>query len=208
MQIRIYVAALLAAGLLLSLPPTVQPAAADGHDFEFCTGYFALCAASTCTPTGRTIKVNVASGGTARFPEANCLCPIFQGRSIADLAGGNMRGSCDAPTADTIWSTFAVHKLIPQQINNWEPSGTDAQAPPQICPKTPPRGRQLTNCFSFLCDNKTYINGTPVATCHCPLGESLSGTPVAPATAFITQAGQRDQAFCAAHPVSGPISLP
>jgi hypothetical protein len=208
MQIRIYVAALLAAGLLLVLPPIARPALADGHDFEFCNGYFALCAASTCTPTGGTIRVNVASGGTALFPEARCLCPIFQGRSIADLAGGNMHGSCDAPTPGTIWSTYAVHARIPQEINNWVPNGTEAAAPPQVCPKTLLLGKQLTNCFSFLCDQKRYINGVPVATCHCPLGESLSGTPVARATAFITQAGQRDQQICKAHPVSGPISLP
>jgi hypothetical protein len=206
MQFRGLVAALAAAALLLWLP--VRPAAADGHDFEFCNGYFALCAASTCTPTGRTIKVNVATGGTARFPEANCTCPIFQGQSIADLSGGNMQGSCEAPTADTIWSTYQVNKLIPQQINRWVASGTEALAPPQICPKTLRLGSKLSNCFSFLCDSKRYINGVPVATCHCPIGESLSGTPVAPSTAFITQAGQRDQAFCAAHPVSGPISLP
>ncbi|HEU0216840.1 MAG TPA: hypothetical protein VFQ90_09270, partial [Stellaceae bacterium] len=62
MQIRIYAVAV-AAALLLGLPPIARPALADGHDFEFCNGYFALCAASTCTPTGGTIRVNVASGG-------------------------------------------------------------------------------------------------------------------------------------------------
>ncbi|HEY1260785.1 MAG TPA: hypothetical protein VGF34_16170 [Stellaceae bacterium] len=200
---------LFAALLLLGRPIGVPPAAAaENHDFEFCEGYFALCAASTCTPTGGNIRVNVATGGTAVFPEARCLCPIFQGRSIADLAGGNMHGSCDTPKPDQIWSLYAAEKLIPQQINNWVASGSEAVAPYQICPKTLGRGKQFANCFSFLCDSKRYINGVPVATCHCPMGESLSGTPVAAFTTLVTQGGQRDKAFCAAHPVAGPISLP
>jgi hypothetical protein len=33
-------------------------AAQDGHDFQICEGSFALCAASTCTPTGNKIRVN------------------------------------------------------------------------------------------------------------------------------------------------------
>ena len=83
-------------------------------------------------------------------------------------------------------------------------------APPLFCPKSPPLGNQLVNCFSFLCDSLTYIPGAdvPVATCHCPIGESLAGTPVPPHTAFLTQAGQGDPAYCAMNPVSGPLSIP
>src|SRR6476620_6597120 len=70
--------------------------AAD-HDFEICKGRFALCAASTCQATGKYITVNVTGGGTAMFPEYDCTCPILDGPSIADLSGGNMKGSCTPP---------------------------------------------------------------------------------------------------------------
>ena len=46
--------------------------AADEHKFRICPGYFALCAASTCTPTGKTISVNVSGDGTASFLESDC----------------------------------------------------------------------------------------------------------------------------------------
>ena len=66
----------LLAALLVAQPVTAE----SGHQLAFCQGYFALCAASTCKPTGRKIKVNVAGGGTAYFPEADCTCPIFSGQ--------------------------------------------------------------------------------------------------------------------------------
>jgi hypothetical protein len=81
--------AILLAVVLINRPVMAQ----SGHEFAFCSGYFALCAASTCKPTGRRIKVNVTGGGTAYFPEADCTCPIFSGQGITDLAGGNMHGS-------------------------------------------------------------------------------------------------------------------
>ena len=174
------------------------------YDFQICNGYFALCAASTCTPTGKQITVKTATGGTATFPEADCTCPVLLGPSIANLAGGNMQGSCEPPEPGTIWSTYQPRPNIPQELTGWEP----AAAPPLFCPKNPPLGNQLVNCFSFLCDSQRYINNAPVVTCHCPIGESLAGTPVPPRTAFLTQAGQGDRAYCAMHPVSGPISLP
>jgi hypothetical protein len=204
---------LCAAILLVGSAMAGQPAlAASGHQFAFCGGYFALCAASTCKPTGRKIRVNVTSGGFALFPEAECTCPIFSGPGIADLAGGNMRGSCTPPMAPDgtvgIWSYYAAHSHIAQAINGWVATGPKALAPPLFCPKSPPLGATLANCFSFACDSQTYINGVPVATCHCPIGESLDGTAVLPRTAFVTQAGQGDPAFCALHPVSGPLSTP
>src|SRR5215468_10302235 len=54
----------------------------DQHQFAFCPGNYALCSASTCTPTGNKIQVN---GATQLFPEANCTCPVFSGVAIADL---------------------------------------------------------------------------------------------------------------------------
>jgi len=200
--------------LLLFAPPTASPGQAqEVYDFQFCRGYFALCAASTCTPKpGQTITVRTATGGTAVFPAADCTCPVILGVSIANPAGGNMQGSCEPPADQpgTIWSTFQPRPNIPQALTNWVPTPPEAAAPPLFCPKSPPLGNQSVNCFSFLCDSLTYIPGTnvPVATCHCPIGESLAGTPVAPATAFLTQAGQGDPAYCAMHPVSGPLSVP
>jgi hypothetical protein len=64
------------------------------HEFRICLGDFALCAASTCTPDGKKIAVN---GTTTLFDEAQCTCPIFPGPSIADVVGGNMKGSCQPP---------------------------------------------------------------------------------------------------------------
>jgi hypothetical protein len=204
----------LAAVFFVLAPSTARPAAAaEVYDFQFCRGYFALCAASTCTPKpGQTITVRTATGGTAVFPAADCTCPVILGVSIANLAGGNMQGSCEPPADQpgTVWSTFQPRPNIPQALTNWVPTPPEAAAPPLFCPKSPPLGHQSVNCFSFLCDSLTYIPGTnvPVATCHCPIGESLAGTPVAPATAFLTQAGQKDQAYCAMYPVSGPLSVP
>ena len=196
---------ILGAVLLAFTPPAAQRgAAAEVYDFQICGGYFALCAASTCTPTGGQITVRTATGGTATFPEADCTCPVVLGPSIANLAGGNMQGSCEPPRPDTIWSTYQPRPNIPQALTDWVP----APAPPLFCPKRLGLGNQLVNCFSFLCDLQTYINNAPVVTCHCPIGELLAGTAVPPHTAFLTQAGQGDEATCAMYPVSGPISLP
>jgi len=195
--------------LLVFAPPTVRSSGArEVYDFRICRGYFALCAASTCMPTGKQITVRTATGGTATFPEADCTCPVLLGPSIANLAGGNMQGSCEPPGPDTIWSTYQPRPNIPQALTNWVPTPPEASAPPLFCPKSLNLGNQLVNCFSFLCDSQTYINNVPVVTCHCPIGESLAGTSVPPHTSFLTQAGQGDQAFCAEHPVSGPISFP
>jgi hypothetical protein len=182
--------------------------AADEHDFQICKGYFALCAASVCQPTGRKITVNVSGDGTAPFDEADCTCPVFSGRGIADVVGGNMQGSCTPPSSEQIWSIYSVRDEIPQDITGWVPTGPQASAPPLFCSKNLNLGNQLVNCFSFACDSLRYINGVPVATCHCPIGESLEGKPVPANTAFVSQAGQGDKAFCAKHPVSGPISFP
>ena len=191
----------LSAMLLVLGPPTARLSRAQPN--TICYGYFALCAATTCTPQpGKTITVKVASGGTAVFPEADCQCPIFYGPAFADTTGGNMQGSCEPPGPGQIWSEFSPQPEIPQELNNWAQSGPKAAAPVQICPARLNQGTQLANCFSFLCDSETFINGAPVATCHCPLGESQSGQPVAARTTFTTQAGQGDRQFCFEHPVS------
>lgn len=112
----------------------------------------------------KKITVNVASGGTAVFPEADCTRPIFYGPAFADTTGGNRRGSCEPPKPGQIWSEFSPHPEIPRELNNWAQSGPEAAAPEQICPASLNQGTQLANCFSFLCDSETFINGVPVAT--------------------------------------------
>jgi hypothetical protein len=204
----------LAVGLLTVLSVARPATAANDHQLAFCHGYFALYAASTCQPTGRKIKVNVTGGGTAYFPEADCTCPIFSGQGITDLSGGNMQGSCEPPVASDgsvgIWSYYAPHSHIAQAITGWVATGRKALAPPMFCSKNLNLGAKTVNCFAFACDQQTYINGVPVATCHCPIGESFDGTPVPPHTTFVTQAEQEDQQYCAAYPVAGqnPMSLP
>ncbi|MFL5289485.1 MAG: hypothetical protein ACJ8AW_53145 [Rhodopila sp.] len=196
--------------LWLGLSAAVAPflpmgeAAGAGHQFEICNGRFALCAASTCQPTGRSITVNVTTGGTASFPEYDCTCPILTGPAIADLTGGNMQGSCTPPPGQ-VWSLYAPRLQIPQAIGEWQRTGPESTAPPLICKANLNLGDKLVNCFSFACTPAGRINGVPVATCHCPLGESTEGTPVAPDTAFATQAGQGDVDICAKYPVAGAI---
>jgi hypothetical protein len=198
----------LAAVFSFFAPAAVKCAVAEEvYDFQICRGYFALCAASTCTPTGGMIQVRTATGGTATFPEANCTCPVIFGPSIANLAGGNMEGSCEPP-ARHIWSTYQPRPNIPQELNNWVATPPADAAPPLFCPKALGKGNELVNCFSFKCDSEHYINNVPVVTCHCPIGESLAGKEVPANTAFLTQAGQGDHMYCGKHPVSGPIEVP
>ena len=73
-----------------------------------CTGEYALCAASTCKPTGKTITAN--SG--ISYPEVVCKCPILDGKSIADTTMGNMQGSCAATDSNHVWSLFAPKEIL------------------------------------------------------------------------------------------------
>jgi hypothetical protein len=101
--------------LLVFVPPTARAAGAAEAtpDFRFCEGYFALCAASTCTRTGKQIAVNTITGRTRNFPEADCTCPVILGTSIANLSGGNMQGSCEPPGPGQIWSSYQARPDIP-----------------------------------------------------------------------------------------------
>jgi hypothetical protein len=174
--------------------------------FRFCHGYFALCAASTCTRTGNQIAVNTISGGTRNFPEADCTCPVILGTSIGNLSGGNMKGSCDPPEDGKLWSTYQARPDIPQALTNWVPHLPEDAAPPQICPGR--LNRQYTQCFSFSCDIEPYINNVPVVTCHCAIGATLAGLPAPPQSSFPTQAGQGDEAICDKLPVGNVVQIP
>jgi hypothetical protein len=175
-------------------------------EFRFCHGYFALCAASTCTRTGKQIAVNTINGGTRFFPEADCTCPVILGTSIANLSGGNMKGSCDPPEDGKLWSTYQARPDIPQALTNWVPHLPEDAAPPQICPGRP--NRQYTQCFSFSCDIEPYINNVPVVTCHCAIGATLAGLPASPQSSFPTQAGQGDPKICDQLPIGNVIQIP
>lgn len=207
--------------ILLAVPQVMSQGIVEG--FRTCPGDFALCAASICTPTGGTIKVKCEAGvpgcaadGTASFPEAQCICPIFPGPSIADVSGGNMGrplgpGNCTAPTIvngvdvgdDGIWSLYSPMAQIPQEINNWNQGKKKSAAPPNFCPAS--AMNTFANCFSFACVRAGKINGVEVATCFCPIGESLTGTGVAPGTPFGTQAGQGNEDICSDIPVGAPF---
>jgi hypothetical protein len=205
------VSALVAVILLMAPEAGFGSDGAFQHDFRFCPGDFALCAASTCTPTGGTITVNTATG-TNTFLEAQCTCPIFPGPGLADVSGGNMQGNCAPPTVvhgastdEGVWSLYGLMGEIPQAINDWKKHGKKAEAPVFVCPASLGLANQLANCFSFACVRAGKIHGVPVATCFCPLGESLEGQAVPADTDFGTQAGQCNEDICSQHPVSGPF---
>ena len=90
--------------LLLFAPPTARSGrAAEVYDFQICHGYFALCAASTCKPTGGQITVRTATGGTATFPEADwsrtplILRPAGHPKTLA--SGKTLRDDTDPDVA-------------------------------------------------------------------------------------------------------------
>ena len=101
----------LAAFFFVFAPPTTR-AGGPGEifDFKICQGYFALCAASTCTPTVNQITIRTAAGSTATAQEADCTCPVILGPSIANLAGGNMQGACQPPGPGQLWSSYQVRQ--------------------------------------------------------------------------------------------------
>ena len=112
-----------------------------------CDGEYALCAASTCKPTGKTITGN---NGVA-YPEVECRCPILNGHAIADTAAGNMAGSCSATDSQHVWSLFAPKLYYPQEANNFSKKHQDQKAVIQACSASLGLGAQSSNCFSWNC---------------------------------------------------------
>ena len=199
--------------ILLAVPKAMSQGTLEG--VRQCPGDFALCAASICTPTGGMIDVKTATG-TASFPEAQCICPIFPGPSIGDITGGNIAqplgpGHCfepptivnGVPVDNGIWSLYSPQAQIPQEINNWNQGKKKSAAPPNSCPAS--ATNTFANCFSFACERAGKINGVEVANCFCPIGESLTGAVVAPGTPFGTQAGQGNEDICSEIPVGAPF---
>jgi hypothetical protein len=178
------------------------------YGIKICQGAFALCASSTCTPTGSNITVNVQGGGTASFPEASCLCPVISGAALADVTGGNMQGSCTPPGKGQVWSLYEPKSNLPQQVNNWSRKPAQSAVSFQLCSSSLAVGNTFANCFSFACtinkDSKS-TNGVKTATCFCPLGENPDGSAVPADTAVLTPAGQCNTDVCAEHPVGAAL---
>jgi hypothetical protein len=208
--------------ILFAVPEVMSQGIVEG--FRTCPGDFALCAASTCTRTGGKIEVKCEAGvagcrpdGTASFDEAQCTCPIFPGPSIADVSGGNMGlrpgpGRCTAPTIvngidvgdDGIWSLYSPQAQIPQEINNWNQGKQKSAVAPNLCPAS--MSNTFANCFSFACVRSGKIHGNvEVATCFCPIAESLIGGEVPLGTQFTTEAGQGSEDICTQLPVGAPF---
>ena len=165
------------------------------QEITLCDGKYALCAASTCRLTGKKITTN--DGKT--WPEVSCTCPILEGKAIADLTGGNMKGSCAAPTGQ-VWSLFAPKVYYPQEASNFVTTPkSDTRASVQACSGQFAQGS--TNCWSMICDIGKTINGSPTANCKCPIGQIKHGTE------FLTEAGQGNQSACTEHPVAAPDFL-
>ena len=201
--------------ILLAVPQVMSQGIVEG--LRTCPGDFALCAASICTETGGTIEVKTATG-TAVFPEAQCICPIFPGPSIGDVSGGNIAqplgpGHCfepptivnGMPVDDGIWSLYSPMGEIPQEINNWNQGKKKSAAPFNTCPAS--TMNTFANCFSFACVRAGKINGVEVATCFCPIAESLTGTGVPLGTPFGTQAGQGNEDICSQLPVGATFQF-
>ena len=176
----------------------------DPFGLRICKGEYALCAASICTPTGGTIAVNVPGGGTTNFPAATCVCPVVRGPNIADVNGGNMKGSCDPPGKGMVWSTYEERSNVEQEINNWSHKQAQTAIEFQLCGAEMNVGDQFANCWSFACTinkNSKSTNGVKTATCTCPLGENPNATAVPANTAVLTPAGQCNSDVCNQHPV-------
>ena len=162
-----------------------------GGELTVCKGNYALCAASTCTPTGKTITGN---NGVA-YPEVECRCPILNGDAMADTSAGNMKGTCTPTDSKHVWSLFAPKVHYPQEANNFSKRPSKQRAIVQACASSLNLGDKSSNCFSWNC-----VKGPDgVAICSCPAGQ------VPPATAFLTEAGQGNPDACYQYPVSLPI---
>ena len=189
MMIRI----LLAVAVLAMAPFAAQAQSPSTEGLTTCNGRFALCAASTCTPTGRTITTTQGDS----YPEVECRCPILEGRALADTQAGNMTGSCDIPRQGTVWSLFAPRVFYPQEASGFSHRPQDMRARVQQCGAELEQGYNASNCFSFLCEDL----GNGIASCRCPMGQVPANT------AFLTEAGQGNPQACSQHPVSLPLGV-
>ena len=186
-----------------------------------CAGEFALCASSTCKPTGKTITVSEDGGKTTKqYPESICKCPVItpqiaeqNNAALVGLAGlneGNMKGSCRSPGTGKIWSYFSLDiKSYPQEQPNGE-FIAPTTAVQQNCSGGPEA--QGSNCWSYICTiDPKESNGVKTATCRCPYGEGVFGQQAKKGRGYVTFAGGTWQnnptAACKMLPVGFPDQL-
>jgi hypothetical protein len=186
-----------------------------------CAGEFALCAASTCKPTGKTITVKENGGKTTKqYQESVCTCPIItkdlasQNNArlvgIAGLNEGNMDGSCRPPGAGKVWSYFSKDiSTYPQEQINGSFSAPIKNGQPNSCPSS--SSAQGSNCWSYLCTiDPKETNGTKTATCTCPYGEGVFGQKANKNRGYQTYAGNSwsdPSQACGMLPVGFPDQL-
>jgi len=185
-----------------------------------CAGEFALCASSTCKPTGKTITVKEDGGKTTKqYPEAICKCPVINANianqnnsplvGVAGLNEGNMDGSCRSPGTGKIWSYFSTTvTTYPQEQSDGSFSQPLASKSQNCSAKGPSQG---SNCWSYICTvDPKETNGVKTASCRCPYGEGLFGQQAKKDRGFITYAGStwsNPTAACKELPVGYPDQL-
>lgn len=134
----------------------------QAHKLSICKGEFALCAASSTTPTGKTMIVD----GKV-FKEGMAVCPVLTGDAIANL--DLMNGSCDAPIGK-VWSLFGV-----PMVTSYPQAPTWASVPAVnrtfVIGNTETTG--MSNMWSFPCEIQAKkVNGVKLASCYGPIMES------------------------------------
>ena len=146
-------------------------------ELSICTGQFALCAASSSTPTNKMITVH-----GKKYKEGMAVCPVLKGDAIADL--NLMNGSCAAP-AGKVWSLFSSQSSYPQA-----PSWAVAPAQFRSFVTTNEPGGGMSNMWSFICDKQLKpVNGTQLASCYGPINESpATNGHIKPGAKIVTDA--------------------
>ena len=177
---------------LLILVTLLAPSLAQAERYQICTGQFAFCGASHAVPTGKGITVNTPTG-KAKFSEAKAQCPVIDGPAIADVLGGNMKGSCEPSAPGHVWSLFYPFSEV-QQWPTWETL--------PVVPRTFVSGTTAnsSNMFSMDCVLGEVVEGLLLADCFGPINENLRGGVVAEGTEMLTAAPDN-----ATFPVSGPL---
>ena len=181
--------------ILLMMVSLSVEAESNSARYQVCTGEFAFCGASSALPTGKTITVNTPTG-TAQFNEAIAQCPVMNGPAIADVLGGNMKGSCEASAPNHVWSLFATYSQVPAQ---W---ATPAWSVTSVTPRIYISGSDsnFSQMFSFDCVKTRKVNNVQIADCFGPINENLRGDPVPAGTQMLTEAP-----VGSILPVSGPL---
>lgn len=127
-------------------------------------------------------------------------CPILNGRSIADLDGGNMTGSCDPPP-NGVWSTYAPLTEIPQEYTT--PAWQTVAATSLTCPGA----GQYAQCFSFSCVLDGTVNGQALAKCTCPIDKAPKQFVTAGGIATCRTAVRICSLECRSQPISTHVAI-